>query len=29
MPLTFIADANGVYTYIRSRPYLAVRTTTP
>jgi hypothetical protein len=26
MPLTFIADANGIYTYIRSRPYLAVRT---
>ena len=29
MPLTFIADANGIYTYIRSRPYLAVRTNTP
>ena len=28
MPLTFIADADGVYTYIRSRPYLAVRTST-
>jgi hypothetical protein len=25
-PLTFIADGNGVYTYIRSRPYLAART---
>ena len=24
--LTFIADGNGVYTYIRSRPYLATRT---
>jgi CubicO group peptidase (beta-lactamase class C family) len=28
-PLTFIADANGVYAYIRSRPYLAVRTSVP
>ena len=26
MPLTFIADSNGVYTYIRCRPYLAIRT---
>ena len=25
-PLTFIADSSGVYTYIRSRPYLATRT---
>lgn len=25
-PLTFIADSNGVYAYIRSRPYLATRT---
>jgi CubicO group peptidase (beta-lactamase class C family) len=29
LPLTFIADANGAYTYIRSRPYLAVRTSAP
>ena len=26
MPLTFITDSNGVYTYIRCRPYLAIRT---
>jgi CubicO group peptidase (beta-lactamase class C family) len=29
LPLTFITDATGVYTYIRSRPYLAVRTSAP
>ena len=29
MPLTFIADSNGVYTYIRCRPYLAIRTGGP
>jgi CubicO group peptidase (beta-lactamase class C family) len=27
-PLTFIADSSGAYTYLRSRPYLAVRSPT-
>jgi CubicO group peptidase (beta-lactamase class C family) len=28
-PLTFIADSNGAYQYIRSRPYIAARVTGP